>query len=169
MWCKNKFFIPGKRSDLSFYSLYEIIDHPRSTLSGQILTDGFKIWRYTMIGFGQLLSGVFRFGLFTLFSFEIRLSDLLSSDWIYIIGNDNIWSSFFRFDSLNFKVVLRIGIYRVIWRDPISSSLLLLLSLSLLYRYIYVCVRVVYCIRSLVRKEQESTETCPYIYINRKT
>ena len=63
---------------------------PRSNWVRRILSDGFKIRCYTVIGSGQLLSDVFR--LFPLFFIEIRIPNLLSSGRIYKIGNDGIRS-----------------------------------------------------------------------------
>ncbi len=62
----------------------------RSNWIRRILSDGFKIRCYTMIRFDQLLFGMFR--LFTLLSFDIRSSDLLNSDQIYVSGNGKIQS-----------------------------------------------------------------------------
>jgi hypothetical protein len=63
---------------------------PRSNWVRRILSDGFQIRYYTMIGFDRYLPDVFR--LFTLFSSDIRSSDLLNPDKIYVAGNSKIRS-----------------------------------------------------------------------------
>jgi hypothetical protein len=62
----------------------------RSNWIRRILSDGFKIRCYMMIGFDQLLFGVFR--LCTLFSSDIRSSNLLNPDQIYVARNGKIRS-----------------------------------------------------------------------------
>ena len=70
-----------------------------SSWGRRILSDGFKIRWYPVIGFCQFLSDVFR--LFTKFHAEIRPTNSLISDRIYYAGNDRIrliWFGRLRYD-----------------------------------------------------------------------
>ena len=72
---------------------------PMSSWGRRILSDGFKIRWYPVIGFCQFLSDVFR--LFTQFHAEIRPTNSLISDRIYYAGNDRIrliWFGRLRYD-----------------------------------------------------------------------
>ncbi len=85
--------VKGQEEEKNMVSVNIVISvnaNTRSNWIRRILSDGFKICCYTMIEFDQLLSGVCR--LCTLFSSDIRPSDLLNPDQIYVTGNSKIRS-----------------------------------------------------------------------------